>query len=216
MVFVQTDAPINPGNSGGALVDLNGRLVGINTFILSQTGGSEGLGFALPAPIVELVYESLRTRGRVDRRVIGVAVQNITPVLAKGLGLPRAYGLVVRDLELRGPGEAAGLKIGDVIVEADGRSIASPAQLEGSIYLHDLAQPLKLAVLRDGAKLTFDVSVLERTERTDSVVNPLDPEANLVRQLGIMAATVTADVLSGLGRRLRIPLGVAVVAVPPT
>jgi serine protease Do len=212
VVFVQTDAPINPGNSGGALVDLTGRLVGINTFILSQTGGSEGLGFALPAPIVELVYESLRTRGRVDRRVIGVAVQNITPVLAKGLGLPRAYGLVVCDLELRGPGEAAGLRIGDVIVEADGRSIASPAQLEGSIYLHDLAQPLKLAVLRDGSKLTFDVSVLERTERADSVVNPLDPEANLVRQLGILAATVTADVLSGLGRRLRIPWGVAVVA----
>jgi serine protease Do len=212
VVFVQTDAPINPGNSGGALVDLDGRLVGINTFILSQAGGSEGLGFAIPAPIVGMVYESLREKGHVDRRVIGVAVQTLTPVLAKGLGLPRTHGLVVCDLELRGPGEAAGLKVGDVIVAADGRRIPTPEELEGSIYLHDLAQPLKLAVLRDGSKLTFDVRVLERTDRTDSVVNPLDPEVNLVRRLGVMAETVTADVQSRLGRRLRIPWGVAVVA----
>jgi serine protease Do len=213
VVFLQTDAPINPGNSGGALVDLDGKLVGINTFILSQAGGSEGLGFAIPAPIVALVYESLREKGHVDRRVIGVAVQTVTPVLAKGLGLPRAYGLVVCDLELRGPGEAAGLKIGDVIVEADGRSIPTAAELEGSIYLHDLARPLKLAVLRDGSKLTFDVNVLERTDRADSVVNRLDPAVNLVRRLGVMAETVTSDVQSRLGRRLRIPWGVAVVAL---
>src|SRR5262249_52663141 len=115
VVFVQTDAPINPGNSGGALVDLDGRLVGINTLILSQAGGSEGLGFALPAPIVKMVYESLRTKGHVDRRVIGVATQTISPVLARGLALPRGYGLVVCDLVPGDPGDAAGLKIGDVI-----------------------------------------------------------------------------------------------------
>jgi serine protease Do len=212
VVFVQTDAPINPGNSGGALVDLDGRLVGINTFILSQAGGNEGLGFALPAPIVCLVYESLREKGRVDRRVIGVAVQTISPVLAKGLGLPRAFGLVVCDLEPRGPGETAGLKIGDVVVEADGRSIPNSAELEGSIYLHDITQPLKLGVLRDGDKLAFDVNVLERTDPADSVVNPLDPDVNLVRRLGVMAETVTADVQDRLGRRLRVPWGVAVVA----
>jgi serine protease Do len=212
VVFVQTDAPINPGNSGGALVDLNGSLIGINTFILSQAGGSEGLGFALPAPIVRLVYESLRTKGYVDRRVIGVAIQTITPVLAKGLRLPRGYGLVVCDLELSGPGEAAGLKIGDVIVEADGRFIATPAQLEGSLYLHDLTQPFKVAVLRDGSKVSFDVNVVERSDRADSVVDPLDPKANLVPRLGVMAETVTADVQSRLGRRLRIPWGAAVVA----
>ena len=212
VVFVQTDAPINPGNSGGALVDLDGRLVGINTFILSQAGGSEGLGFALPSSIVGLVYESLRTKGRVDRRAIGVAIQTLTPVLAKGLGLPRAHGLVVCDLELGGPGDAAGLEIGDVMVEADGRPIATPAELEGSLYLHDVTRPLRLAVLRDGSKRTFDVNVQERTDRTDSVVSPLDPEANLVRRLGVMAETVTADVQNRLGGRLRIPWGVAVVA----
>jgi serine protease Do len=212
VVFVQTDAPINPGNSGGALVDLDGKLVGINTFILSQAGGSEGLGFALPAPLVGLVYESLREKGYVDRRVIGVAVQTISPVLARGLGLPRAFGLVICDLEARGPGETAGLKVGDVIVEADGRSIPTSAELEGSIYLHDITQPLKLGVLRDGERLTFDVSVLERTDHADSVVSPLDPEANLVRRLGVMATTVTPELQSSLGRRLRIPWGVAVMA----
>jgi serine protease Do len=212
VVFVQTDAPINPGNSGGALVDLDGRLVGINTLILSQAGGSEGLGFALPASIVSMVYESLRTKGRADRRVIGVTIQTISPVLAKGLGLPRGYGLVVCDLEPGGPGETAGLRIGDVVVEADGRSTATPAQLEGALYLHDLTGPMKLTVLRGGSRRAFEVSVHERCHPTDSVPNPIDPEANLVERLGIMAAAVTPDLQSHLGRQLRIPWGVAVVA----
>lgn len=212
VVFVQTDAPINPGNSGGALVDLDGRLVGINTLILSRAGGSEGLGFALPASVVSMVYESLRTKGHVDRRIIGVATQTLSPVLAKGLGLPRGYGLVVCDLVPGDPGDAASLKIGDVIVEADGRPIATPAQLEGAIYLHDLTGPLRLAVLRGGSKLAFDVNVLERGQGTDSVANPFEPAANLVQRLGIMAAAVTPDLQSRLGRLLRIPWGVAVVA----
>jgi serine protease Do len=212
LVFVQTDAPINPGNSGGALVDLDGRLVGINTFILSQAGGSDGLGFALPASIVSMVYESLRTKGRVDRRAIGIAIQPITPALAKGLSLPRSHGLVVCDLDPGGPGEATGLRIGDVVVEADGRPLATPAQLESSVYLHDLAHPLKLAVLRDGSKLSFDVKVLERNDPMDAALNPLDPESNLLRQLGVLAATVTPELQSRLGRLLRIPWGAAVMA----
>jgi len=212
LVFVQTDAPINPGNSGGALVDLDGELVGINTFILSQAGGSDGLGFALPASIVRMVYESLRTKGRVDRRTLGIAIQPITPALAKGLSLPRSHGLVVCDLDPGGPGEAAGLRIGDVVVEADGRPLATPAQLESSLYLHDLASPLKLAVLRDGSKLGFDTKVLERNDPMDAALNPLDPESNLLRQLGVLAATVTPELQSRLGRLLRIPWGAAVMA----
>jgi serine protease Do len=212
VVFVQTDAPINPGNSGGALVDLDGRLVGIATLILSQAGGSEGLGFALPASIVSMVYESLRTKGHADRRVIGVTIQTISPVLAKGLDLPRGYGLVVCDLEPGGSGEAAGLRIGDVIVEADGLSTATPAQLEGALYLHDLRGPMKLTVLRGGSKLAFEVNVHERGHPTDSVANAIDPEANLVQRLGIMATEVTPELQSRLGRQLRIPWGVAVVA----
>jgi serine protease Do len=211
VVFVQTDAPINPGNSGGALVDVNGRLIGINTFILSQAGGNEGLGFALPAPIVRMAYESLRQKGHVDRRVIGVGIQRITPTLAQGLALPRAYGLLVCDVLSGSPGEEGGIKVGDVLVEADGRPISTPSQLDGSLYVHDLDRPMSLTVLRQGARLTLPVRVIEQSHQSDSLIDPTDPQKNLVRQLGVIAATVTSDIQSGLGS-LRTPSGVVVVA----
>jgi serine protease Do len=211
VVFVQTDAPINPGNSGGALVDVNGRLVGINTFILSQAGGNEGLGFALPAPIVRLAYDSLRQKGHVDRRIIGVGIQRITPTLARGLALPRVFGLLVDDVLPGGPGEEGGVKIGDVVIEADARPISTPAQLDGSIYVHDIRQPLSLTVLRGGARVTLAVRVLEQSHQADSLIDTTDPQKNLVRQLGVIAATVTPDLQGSLGT-LRVPAGVVVVA----
>ena len=114
----------------------------------------------------------------------------ITPTLAAGLGLPRAFGLVVCDLQPGGPGEAAGLKIGDVIVEADGRSISTPPQLDGSIYLHDIRQPLALVALRDGSRVALQVGVVEETHRADSVIDTTDPQKNLVPQLGLIAIHV--------------------------
>src|SRR6202521_6022047 len=110
LVYVQTDAPINPGNSGGALVDVNGHLVGINTSMFTQSGGSEGIGFALPATTVKMVYENLRTRGYVGRRTIGVGIQPITPVLAKGLSLGSTNGLVICDVLPGKSGQQSGLK----------------------------------------------------------------------------------------------------------
>ena len=94
MVYIQTDAPINPGNSGGPLVDARGRLVGINTFIFSQSGGSEGIGFAVPSNIVKYVFTQIRESGRVARGEIGVHAQTITPTLAAGLGLPQPWGVI--------------------------------------------------------------------------------------------------------------------------
>jgi serine protease Do len=211
VVFVQTDAPINPGNSGGALVDVNGRLVGINTFILSQTGGNEGLGFALPAPIVRMAYDSLRQKGHVDRRIIGVGIQRITPTLARGLGLPRVYGLVVDDVLPGGPGDEGGVQIGDVLIEADARPISTPAQLDGSIYVHDIKHPMSLTVLRGGARVTLAVKAVEQSHQADSLIDETDPQKNLLRQLGAIAATVTPDLQSSLGA-LRTPSGVVVVA----
>jgi serine protease Do len=219
VVFVQTDAPINPGNSGGALVDVNGRLIGVNTFILSQAGGNEGLGFALPAPIVKMAYESLRQKGHVDRRIIGVGIQKITPTLAQGLALPRSYGLLVCDVLPGSPGEDGGVKVGDILVEAEGRPITTPSQLDGTLYVHDLDRPLGLTVLRQGAKgaetqprkVALSVRVVEQSHQSDSLVDASDPQKNLVRQLGVIAATVTPDVLTSLGS-LRTPSGVVVVA----
>ena len=110
MVYVQTDAPINHGSSGGPLVDLDGYVVGLNTFILSESGGSEGLGFAIPAAAVKFVYEELRKYGYVHRTEIGVGVQEITPTLSGGLALAQNWGVVISDVEPGGPADAAGLR----------------------------------------------------------------------------------------------------------
>ena len=98
MVYIQTDAPINPGNSGGPLVDIEGKVVGINSYILTQGGGNEGLGFAIPSGVVRRIYQQLRKQGHVHREEIGASVQTITPTLAAGLGLQQDYGVIVSDV----------------------------------------------------------------------------------------------------------------------
>ena len=110
VVYIQTDASINPGNSGGPLVDVEGRVVGVNTFILSQSGGSEGIGFAVPSNIVRTVYKQIRQFGRVRRGEIGVRAQTITPELAGGLGLPQNWGVVLADVFPGGPAATAGVR----------------------------------------------------------------------------------------------------------
>src|SRR6185503_10080895 len=107
MIYIQTDAPINPGNSGGPLLDTEGRVVGINTFILSQSGGSEGIGFAIPSSIVHTVVEQIRKDGHVHRGQIGIRAQSITPSLAAGLGLKRDWGVFLGDVDPEGPADAA-------------------------------------------------------------------------------------------------------------
>src|SRR5205807_6948369 len=112
MIYIQTDAPINPGNSGGPLVNVNGEVVGVNTFILSQSGGNEGLGFAIPSSVVNVAYRQLRKFGHLHRAQIGVGLQTITPTLAAALHLPRNYGVVISDVSPDSPAAASGLQIG--------------------------------------------------------------------------------------------------------
>lgn len=152
LVYIQTDAPINPGNSGGPLVDIDGYVLGINTMILSQGGGSEGLGFAIPARVVWFVYQSLRKYGHVHRVEIQAAAQDITPNLAEGLGLSQSYGVVISDIAPGGPAELAGLKIGDIVISADDRRIETLPALTAAMYLHPLDQVMKLVVLRGAEK----------------------------------------------------------------
>lgn len=210
LTYLQTDAPINPGNSGGPLVDMNGAVLGINTFILSQGGGSEGLGFAIPARVVDFVYHSLRKYGHVHRVEIGAGAQEITPTLAEGLHLPQRWGVVVDDVKPGGPADAAGLKIQDIILAADDRRIETLPSLSAALYLHRLDQVVKLEILRGTERKTLYVPAIEQHDHMDELLDAVNPENSLVSRLGILAIDLTDDLRSRLGA-LRIPSGVVVV-----
>jgi len=211
MVYIQTDAPINPGNSGGPLVDTEGYVIGINTFILSAAGGSEGLGFAIPARIVRFVYESLRKYGHVHRIEVKAGAQTITENLAKGLGLAQNWGVVIDDVTPGGPAEAAGVKIGDIVVSADGRLIGTLPAFTAALYLHPLDEVLKLEVLRGSERKTFFIAALEMKDAMDALPDLANARENLVSRLGILALTLDDQLRPMLGT-LRIPSGVVVVA----
>ncbi len=209
MTYLQTDAPINPGNSGGPLVDMNGSVLGINTFILSQGGGSEGLGFAIPARVVDFVYRSLRAHGHVHRVEIGAVAQEITPDLAEGLHLPMRWGVVVVDVKPNGPAAAAGLHIQDIVLSADDRPIETLPSLSAALYLHRLDKAVKLEILRGNERKILYVPAIEHRDHMDELLDAINPENSLVSRLGILAIDLTGDLRSRLN--LRIPSGVIVV-----
>jgi serine protease Do len=209
ITYIQTDAPINPGNSGGPLVDMNGSVVGINTFILSSGGGSEGLGFAIPARIVDFVYHSLRKYGHVHRTEIGAVAQEITPTLADGLHLSQRWGVIVADVKPDGPAAAAGLQVQDVVLMADDRRIETLPQLSSALYLHRLDQVLKLEILRGDEKKTLYIPAIEHRDQMDQLFDAADPEKNLIPRIGVLATDLTSDLSSKLGP-LRISSGVVV------
>jgi serine protease Do len=209
MVYIQTDAPINPGNSGGPLVDINGYVLGINTFILSGSGGSEGIGFAIPARIVKFVYESLRKYGHVHRSEIQAAAQTITPSLAAVLGLKRSWGVLISDVTPGGPAEAAGLKVEDIVLAADDRPIDTLPAFMGALYLHPTDKVLKLDILRDSDPKTLFIPVLQEKHEMDQLLDLADSQNNLVPQLAILVASIDDKVRPMVGE-LRISSGVVV------
>lgn len=211
MVYIQTDAPINPGNSGGPLVDMDGYVLGINTLILSQGGGSEGLGFAIPARVVRFIYQSLRKHGHVHRVEIQAASQNITPDLAQGLKLSQSYGVVVCDVTPNGPADTAGLKIGDIVVSADDRPIDTLPALTAAMYLHPVDEVLKMVVKRGGEQKTLYIPVSESRNAMEKLVDEVDPDKSLVEPLGILAVDLNDQFRSVVGE-LRIRNGVVVIA----
>jgi serine protease Do len=211
LTYIQTDAPINPGNSGGPLVDMNGSVVGINTFILSEGGGSEGLGFAIPARVVEFVYRSLRQHGHVHRVEIGAVTQEITPTLAEGLHLAHRWGVIVSDVRPGGPAEAAGLEIQDIILSADDRRIDTLPSLSSALYLHRLDQVVKLEVLRGQEKKIVNVPAIEHRDPMDQLIDSVNPENSLIPRLGVLAIDITGELGEKLKSALRIPSGVIVV-----
>ena len=194
MVYVQTDASINPGSSGGALVDLRGRLIGINTLILAQPGTAEGPGFAAPSSIVRAVYEQIRKTGRVRRGDIGVRAQTVTPVLAAGLGLPRDYGVVLSDVLPGGPAAKAGLLPGDLIVSADGKPMENGRQFQVSLYRRYIGDVMELEILRNKEPMKMFVAMTERSDSFAGLTPAADPRQHLVPRLGILGVTLDPQI----------------------
>jgi serine protease Do len=218
MIYIQTDASINPGNSGGPLVDTEGRVVGINTLILSQSGGNEGLGFAAPSNIVRNVFEQVRTHGRVRRGEIGVRAQTITPTLAQGLGLARDWGVLLADVLPEGPAARAGLLPNDIVLALDGKPMENGRQLQVNLYSRSVGHVVRLQIQRGARTLEVPVTVAERGDDTERFAALVRPEQHLISRLGILGLDVSQE-LSALLPDLRVTSGVVVAAttgaVPP-
>ena len=157
--FIQTDAAINPGNSGGALVDADGRLVGINTAILSRSGGNQGIGFAIPVNLARDVMGSLIKDGHVTRGYLGVMIQDLTPALAKEFKLKDATGALVGDVTPKSPAEKAGLKSGDLLVEFNGKKVTDSRHLKLEVARTQPGETVPVKILRDGTAKTLQVTV---------------------------------------------------------
>jgi serine protease Do len=214
MIYIQTDASINPGSSGGALVDGEGRVIGINTSILTQSGGNEGIGFAAPSNIVGNVFEQIRKTGRVRRGEIGVYAQTVTPALAAGLGLPQDWGVVLSDVLPGGPAARAGLRIADLVLKLDGKVMENARQLEVNLYHRTVGGIVSLEVRRGAHTLTFQATVTERPRDPDRLADTVSPERNAVPRLGLLALDLE-EVQAQIPGPLRAKAGVVVAAAAP-
>jgi len=157
--FIQTDAAINPGNSGGPLVNAHGEVVGINTFLVSETGGFSGMGFAIPAQIVKPTVDSLIKHGKVSHGYIGIGISDVTPEEAKFFHVDNASGAVVTQVEPNSPGAKAGLKVGDVITELNGKAVSDAGELQVEVGQKQPETTLHLKALRDGNPLDVPVTL---------------------------------------------------------
>ena len=169
--FIQTDAAINPGNSGGALVDLDGKLVGINTAIYSQSGGSIGIGFAIPIAMVRLVLNGARTGGSIVHAWLGASGQAVTAELARSLGLPHPMGVLIKDVAKGSPAAAAGISSGDVIVEIGGHEVEDPEDLRFRIATLPVNSEVRLKIWRAGQERDAAATVILPPEQP-----PRDPQ----------------------------------------
>ena len=193
--FIQTDAAINPGNSGGPLIDLEGRVIGINTAIASQSGGSVGIGFAIPIDLVKSVMRNLIEVGRVGRGWLGVTMQDLTPDLARSFGMPADQkGVLIAEVLADSPAAAAGLKSGDVVVSIAGRAVSGAASLITGVEITPPGTQTSLSIFRDGKQREINAVIGDRGERNTKVFGGLE-----VDRLGVTVATVTENISRELG-----------------
>jgi len=214
VLYIQTDASINPGDSGGALIDTNGRLVGLNTSIMSQSGGSEGISFAIPADAVHHVYEQLRLHGRVSRGSIGVFAQDVTPPLADGLSLGRQQGVMVADLDSDGSGTAAGLQRRDLILSLDDQPIKSARQFNDALLWREDGERAALIIQRGEERLSITAVIRKLAVPAEPLALMGPPERSLVSRLGLFCLEIDQEVADAMPR-LRKQYGLIVAARLP-
>ncbi len=200
--FIQTDAPINPGNSGGALVDVSGRLIGINTAILSSSGGNMGIGFAVPSELARRVMTDLVKYGYVVRGYLGVQTQDLTPELATEFKLHGATGVLLGGVSPNGPAEKAGLRVGDVISRFDGKEVIDSRQLMLAVAEAKPGQIVPVEILRDGSSKPLRVTICDassksRLARVDRAAYQRDP--------GALRGVFIGEINSDLRQLLQIP-----------
>jgi serine protease Do len=209
--FIQTDAAINPGNSGGALVNVEGRVIGINTAIATRSGGSQGVGFAIPINMAREIMGALIRDGKVTRGWLGVQIQNLTDELAEAKGLKVSEGVLVGDVLDDGPAEKAGLERGDVITHFEGRATKNTSQLRNMVARTQPGSRVELTVMRDGRerKMTLELGelkdeeqmaapVVERSaEKLGIEVRPVTPELREQYELDHDEGLVVTDVNRG-------------------
>ena len=214
MIYIQTDAPINPGNSGGALVDTEGRLVGINTLIYSQSGGSEGIGFASPSNIVKNVFTQIQKTGRVRRGEIGVTPQTVTPLLAEALGLSEQAGVILADVDPDGPAAKAGAKAGDLVLTLDGKAMENGRQFRVNLYSRAIGDTVKIETMRGSERQSVQVTVAEREDDPSRLAELVSTQRQLVQipTLGVLMIDLN-DRIARLLPDLRDKTGAVIVAV---
>lgn len=210
--FIQTDAPINPGNSGGALVNVRGELIGINTAIASTTGGSVGVGFAIPSNMARAAMQSLLKTGRVVRGFLGASTQDVTPLLGKLFKLPDVKGAIITDLMSKGSAGKAGLRRGDVVVRFDNKEVFDSGRLRNLIATAPIGSRHRLEVIRDGKPISLDLVIQEAPrERVRRTVPGVRPEEMGHPLSGLLVDEVTTALVRQLG--LDSPAGVVVADV---
>ncbi len=201
--FLQTDAAINPGNSGGPLVNLDGEVVGINTAISSESGGYQGVGFAIPVNLAKWVVDQLKTNGTVQRAYLGVVIQQVSQELADRFGVHANQGVLVSDVRANTPAAKAGLKSGDVILEFNGQAVKKPAELQGLVEQAATGSTQPLTILRDGRRMTIKVTCEAQPKNyglaEEESSNSNNPASSNFEKLGIEVSNLTPEVAKKLG-----------------
>ncbi len=205
--FIQTDASINPGNSGGPLINLHGEVIGINTAIFSRSGGNIGIGFAIPINLVKELLPQLKGKGKVTRGYLGVLIQKVTPEIAESLGLDKPQGALVANVSKDGPADRAGMKVGDVIVEFDGKEIKESNDLPFMVARTPVEKKVRVKVIRDKKEATLNVTVGEMKEEEVTASVPAKGE------FGLTVQKMTPEIAESLG--LDRPEGVVITSVEP-